>query len=99
LRREEVQEFMLNIGYGNMVAISRVVAVLTPRSAPMKRLREEAKKSSRLIDATQGKRTRSIIVTDSNHVILSAFTPETISMRLGAARSRKRPEAEEERGE
>lgn len=91
-----MKDLMLNIGYGNLVAMSRVVAVLTPRSAPMKRLREEAKKNSRLIDATQGKRTRSIIVTDSNHVILSAFTPETISMRIEATRSRRRPVKEDE---
>lgn len=80
---------MLNIGYGNMVVASRVIAILTPGSAPMKRLKDEAKKTSRLIDATQGKRTRSIIVTDSNHVILSAFTPETISHRVSTVASRK----------
>lgn len=78
-------EDLLNIGYGNMVAASRVVAILTPGSAPMKRLRDEARKASRLIDATQGKRTRSIIVTDSNHVILSAFMVETIAQRLATA--------------
>ncbi len=80
---------LLNIGYGNMVAASRVVAILTPGSAPMKRLKDEARKASRLIDATQGKRTRSIIVTDSNHVILSAFMAETIGQRLCAAGSAK----------
>jgi len=85
----EVGEDLLNIGYGNMVAASRVVAILTPGSAPMKRLRDEARKASRLIDATQGKRTRSIIVTDSNHVILSAFMAETIGQRLSAAGTRK----------
>lgn len=90
-------EDLLNIGYGNMVAASRVVAILTPGSAPMKRLRDEARKASRLIDATQGKRTRSIIVTDSNHVILSAFMAETIAQRLATAGSRKRPGAQEER--
>ncbi len=80
-------ERLLNIGYGNIVAASRVVAVLSPGSAPMKRLRDEAKRSSRLIDATQGKRTRSIIVTDSNHVILSAFMADTIAQRLAASES------------
>jgi hypothetical protein len=82
-----VGERLLNIGYGNIVAASRVVAVLSPGSAPMKRLRDEAKRSSRLIDATQGKRTRSIIVTDSNHVILSAFMADTIAQRLAASES------------
>jgi regulator of extracellular matrix RemA (YlzA/DUF370 family) len=87
---------LLNIGYGNNVVASRVVAILSPGSAPMKRLRDEAKKATRLIDATQGKRTRSIIVTDSNHVILSAFTAETIAQRLTAAGSKTLPAAEGE---
>ncbi len=82
-------ERLLNIGYGHVVAASRVVAILTPGSAPMKRLRDEARKSSRLVDATQGKRTRSIIVTDSNHVILSAFVADTIAQRLASADTRK----------
>ena len=64
-----------------MVA-SRVVAVVSPQSAPMKRLREEAFSRGKLVDATQGRRTRSIIVTDSDHVILSAINPETIAARL-----------------
>ncbi len=75
---------MLNIGFGNTVVSDRVVAVVSPASAPMKRLREEAKVNNRLIDATQGRRTRSIIVTDSNHVILSAIQAETISQRMNA---------------
>ncbi len=75
---------MLNIGFGNTVVSDRVVAVVSPASAPMKRLREEAKVNSRLIDATQGRRTRSIIITDSNHVVLSAIQAETISQRMNA---------------
>jgi len=73
---------LLNIGFGNTVVADRVVAIVNPSSAPMKRLREEAKNNSKLIDATQGRRTRSIIVTDSDHVILSAIQAETISQRL-----------------
>ncbi|RUM88292.1 MAG: DUF370 domain-containing protein [Thermodesulfatator sp.] len=73
---------LLNIGFGNSVVAERVVAIVNPNSAPMKRLREEAKESKRLIDATQGRRTRSIIITDSNHVILSAIQAETIAQRL-----------------
>jgi len=73
---------LLNIGFGNTVVANRVVAIVNPSSAPMKRLREEAKNNSKLIDATQGRRTRSIIVTDSDHVILSAIQAETISQRL-----------------
>jgi regulator of extracellular matrix RemA (YlzA/DUF370 family) len=73
---------LLNIGYGNLVIASRVVAIASPASAPMKRLREEAFNRGKLIDVTQGRRTRSIIVTDSDHIILSAINPETIASRL-----------------
>lgn len=73
---------LLNIGYGNLVAASRVVSIVSPQSAPMKRLREEAAGRGKLVDATQGRRTRSIIVTDSDHVILSAINPDTIAARL-----------------
>jgi regulator of extracellular matrix RemA (YlzA/DUF370 family) len=76
----------VNIGFGNVVAVSRIVAVVSPGSSPMKRLREEAKKSGRLVDATEGRRTRSIIVTDSGHVILSALQTETIAQRFGGER-------------
>lgn len=73
---------LLNIGFGNTVVASRIVAIVTPGSAPMKRLKEDAKEEKRLIDATQGRRTRSILITDSNHVILSAIQAETISQRF-----------------
>ena len=73
---------LFNIGYGNLVAASRVVAIVSPQAAPMRRLREEASGRGKLVDATQGRRTRSIIVTDSDHVILSAINPETIASRL-----------------
>lgn len=75
---------LLNIGFGNFVVASRVVSIVNPSSSPMRRLREEAKSGGRLIDATQGRKTRSIIVTDSNHVILSAIQAETIAQRFGA---------------
>ncbi len=73
---------MVNIGYGNLVTASRVIAIISPSSSPMRRLREEAGKRGKLIDATEGRRTRSIVVTDSDHVILSAITRETIAARL-----------------
>jgi len=73
---------MLNIGYGNLVVAARVVAIVSPQSAPMRRLREEATSRGKLVDATQGRRTRSILVTDSDHVVLSAVNPETIAARL-----------------
>ena len=73
---------MLNVGYGNLVIASRVIAVVSPQSSPMRRLREDATERGKLVDATQGRRTRSILVTDSDHVILSAINPETLAARL-----------------
>jgi regulator of extracellular matrix RemA (YlzA/DUF370 family) len=73
---------LLNIGFGNVVVSSRVVAIVTPSSAPMKRLKEGARDVGMLVDATQGRRTRSIIITDSNHVILSAVQAETVTQRF-----------------
>ncbi len=73
---------LLNIGFGNYVINSRVVAIVNPTSAPMRRLREEARQEGTLIDATQGRKTRSIIITDSNHIILSAIQAETIGQRF-----------------
>ena len=73
---------MVNIGYGNLVMAGRVIAIVSPSSSPMRRLREEAGKRGKLLDATEGRRTRSIVLTDSDHVILSAITPETIATRL-----------------
>ena len=73
---------LLNIGFGNYVAASRVTAIVNPASSPMRRLREEARAERRLIDATQGRKTRSIIITDSNHVILSGIQAETLSARF-----------------
>ena len=78
---------LLNIGFGNVVVMNRVVAIVGPTSSPMRRLREEAKQAGRLIDATQGRKTRSLIITDSNHCILSAIQPETISPRFTAGGS------------
>ena len=73
---------LLNVGYGNVVAAARVVAVVSPDSAPMKRLKDDARERGKLVDATQGRRTRSILVTDTDHVILSALSAETIAERL-----------------
>jgi hypothetical protein len=73
---------LVSIGYGNVVAASRVVSVVGPSAAPVKRLREEARKRGKLVDATQGRKTRSVIVMDSDHVILSAVQAETIALRI-----------------
>ena len=72
---------LLNIGFGSTAVAERVVAIVSPNSAPMKRLKDEAKNEKRLIDATHGRRTRSMIIMDSNHIILSAIQAETISQR------------------
>lgn len=73
---------LLNIGHGNFVVTSRVIAVVNPAAAPMKRLRDEAARRGKLVDSTSGRRTRSILLMDSDHVILSAINPETIAARL-----------------
>ncbi len=73
---------LVNIGYGNMVMVTKVVAVLSPESAPMRRLKEEAKERKMLLDATQGRKTRAMIITDSDHVILSAVQVETLMQRF-----------------
>lgn len=80
--KRAVAPFLVNIGFGNVVASARVVSVVTPDSSPMKRLREEARKAGKLVDATSGRKTRSIIVTDSDHIILSALQAETITQRF-----------------
>jgi regulator of extracellular matrix RemA (YlzA/DUF370 family) len=77
---------LLNLGFGNSVVARRVLAIVNPSSAPMKRLREEAREAGRLVDATQGRRTRSIIITDSGHVVLSAIQAETMSQRFEQTR-------------
>ncbi len=73
---------LINIGFGNAVVAERVIAVITPQSASGKRIREEARENSLIIDATHGRKTRAIIVMDSNHVVLSAMQPETLAGRL-----------------
>jgi regulator of extracellular matrix RemA (YlzA/DUF370 family) len=77
-----MEQLLLNIGFGSTVVVDRVVAIVSPNSAPMKRLRDEARSDKRLIDATHGRRTRSIIVLDSNHIVLSAIQAETVSQRF-----------------
>lgn len=74
---------LVNVGFGNIVAAHRVVAVVSPDSAPIKRIIQEARENSTLIDATYGRRTRAVIVTDSGHLVLSAVQPETVAQRLG----------------
>ena len=73
---------MINIGFGNIVSASRLVAIVSPESAPIKRIIQDARTNGTLIDATYGRRTRAVLVMDSDHVILSAVQPETVAHRL-----------------
>jgi len=73
---------MISVGYGNLVAAARVIAIMSPGSSPMRRLREQATEVGKLVDATEGRRTRSIVITDSDHIILSALNPDTVSSRF-----------------
>lgn len=73
---------LINIGFGNIVSANRIVAIVSPESAPIKRIIQEARERGVLIDATYGRRTRAVIITDSDHVILSAVQPETVAHRL-----------------
>ena len=73
---------LINVGFGNSIVSRRVVAIISPNAAPITRLRDEARENKRLVDATQGRKTRSVIVTDSNHIVLSAIQSETIAQRF-----------------
>ena len=73
---------LINIGFGNMVSANRIIAVVSPESAPIKRLIQETREKGLLIDATYGRKTRAVIITDSDHIVLTAVQPETISNRL-----------------
>lgn len=75
---------LINIGFGNIVAANRIIAIVSPESAPIKRVIQEARDRGMLIDATYGRRTRAVVITDSDHVILSAVQPETVSHRLNS---------------
>lgn len=75
---------LVNIGFGNIVNATRIVAIISPDSAPIKRLVQNAKDAGQAIDATQGRRTRAVMIMDDGHIILSALLPETISSRMGS---------------
>ena len=74
---------LINVGFGNIVSSERIIAIVSPESAPIKRMVQEARENGNLIDATYGRRTRSVIITDSGHIILSARQTETVAGRLG----------------
>ena len=73
---------LINIGFGNLVSANRMIAIVSPESAPIKRIIQDAKERGTLIDATHGRRTRAVIITDSDHIILTYLQPETVSHRL-----------------
>lgn len=73
----------INIGFGNIISANRIITIVSPEAAPIKRLVQEAKDEKKAVDATCGRRTRAVIIMDSGHVILSAIQPETIASRLG----------------
>jgi regulator of extracellular matrix RemA (YlzA/DUF370 family) len=84
-----MEQNLLNIGFGSSVVAERIVAIISPNSAPMKRLKDDAKEEKRLVDATYGRKTRAIIVMDSNHIVLSSFQSETLSQRYAALKESK----------
>lgn len=92
---------LVHIGFGNIVAMNRVVAIASPNSAPTKRTIQEGKNKGLLVDMTSGRRTKAVIIIDSGHIILAALAPETIAGRLQALRgsSLLKPESSDEKGE
>ena len=87
---------LINIGFGNMVSADRVVAVVSPESAPIKRIISDSREKGLLIDATYGRRTRAVIITDCGHIILSAIQPETVAGRLSNKPEKDIPEEYED---
>jgi len=88
---------LINIGFGNMVSAGRIIAIVSPESAPIKRIIQDAKDGGNLIDATYGRRTRAVVIADSGHIILSALQPETVANRVsGSAEAQGAPEEAED---
>lgn len=88
----ELEPRLINIGFGNIVAANRIIAIVAPDSAPVKRIIQEAREKGSLIDATYGRRTRAVVITDSGHVVLSAVQPETVAHRFTAKEDEESPE-------
>ena len=83
---------LINIGFGNMVSANRLVAIVSPESAPIKRIMQDAKEQGTLIDATYGRKTASVFIMDSDHVVLSALQPETVAARFAGETEEGEPE-------
>ena len=90
---------LINIGFGNMVSAGRLIAIVSPESAPIKRMVQEARDRGVLVDATYGRRTRAVLITDSDHIILSALQPETVANRAAGQESKGTTEEEQTHGE
>lgn len=86
---------LINIGFGNIVSANRIISIVSPESAPIKRIIQEAREAGMLIDATYGRRTRAVIICDSQHVILSAVQPETVANRLSLSTKESNTHSEE----
>ena len=90
---------LINIGFGNIVSANRIVSIVSPESAPIKRIIQDARDRGFLIDATYGRRTRAVVVMDSGHIILSAVQPETVANRAAGQESKGTTEEEQTHGE
>lgn len=90
---------LINIGFGNIVSAERVIAVVAPESAPVKRIIQEAREEKRLIDASYGRRTRAVIIMDSDHVVLSAVQPSTVAHRMNRSEAASADDAMDEEEE
>jgi hypothetical protein len=90
--RDTAEPRLINIGFGNIIAANRIIAIIAPDSAPIKRIIQEARDRGTLIDATYGRRTRAVVITDSGHVVLSAVQPETVAHRFTAREGEDAPE-------
>ena len=87
---------LINIGFGNLVSAGRVIAIVSPDSAPIKRMVQEARDRGVLIDATYGRRTRAVVIMDNDHLVLSALQPDTVSNRMTGERTAQTSEEEED---
>ena len=90
---------LINIGFGNMVSAGRLIAIVSPESAPIKRMVQDARDRGILVDATYGRRTRAVLITDSDHIILSALQPETVAARAAGQPESRASEEEQTHGE
>ncbi|MCL1918157.1 MAG: DUF370 domain-containing protein [Peptococcaceae bacterium] len=87
---------LINIGFGNVISANRIISIVSPESAPIKRIIQEARDGGVLVDATYGRKTRAVVICDSRHVVLSAIQPETVAHRLGIKEGAQEPDSAQE---